>query len=89
MAGAAGNAFDGINSASRAISKSIKGLPGLLARLSQVAKRSDALLKSISVGSEFNYETVTAIREIRDAARAITNLTDLIQRRPNSIILGK
>ena len=61
----------------------------LLSRLTQVAKRSDALLKSISVGSEFNYETVTAIREIRDAARAITDLTDLIQRRPNSIILGK
>ena len=51
--------------------------------------RQGVLGTAVDVGSELNYETVSAIREIRDAARAITDLATLVQRQPNALILGK
>ncbi len=89
LAGSAAGALDGVKSAGAAFERSIKDLPALLARLRALSARADSLLASVDVGSELNYEAVTAIREIRDAARAVTDLADLIQRKPNSIILGK
>ncbi|MEX2520541.1 MAG: hypothetical protein WD969_14560, partial [Paracoccaceae bacterium] len=50
---------------------------------------SDAILASVDVGSDFRSATIAAIREIRDAARAISDLADLVERQPNALILGK
>lgn len=71
------------------IDAALAGAPQLVDRLSAAATRADGLLASLDVGSELNYETVTAIREIRDAARAITDLAALFERQPNAIILGR
>ena len=89
VAGSAVGALNGVRAVTRAAERSLTGVPALIKRLSTVSKRADSLLASVAVGSQLNYETVTAIREIRDAARAITDLVDLVQRRPNAIILGK
>lgn len=89
VASAAAGALDGVEAATRAAENSLNRVPALIRQLNTVAKRADGLLASVSVGSQLNYEAVTAIREIRDAARAITDLVDLVQRRPNAIILGK
>ena len=82
-------ALSGVTSASRAVQEAAAGVPALLARLSEVSARADTLLESVSVGSELNYEAVSAIRDIRDAARAVTELTELAQQKPTSFIFGK
>lgn len=88
--GAASNkALTGVFDASQAVRQAAAGVPALLARLSEVSNRADALLESVSVGSELNYEAVSAIRDIRDAARAVTELAELAQQKPTSFILGK
>ena len=82
-------ALSGVTSASAAVRQAAAGVPALLARLSEVSARADDLLESVSVGSELNYEAVSAIRDIRDAARAVTELIELAQQKPTSFIFGK
>ncbi|MEM7176149.1 MAG: MlaD family protein [Pseudomonadota bacterium] len=86
---AAAGALEGVNQASNAVKVSVQGLPELVARLKDVAAKADGLLASLGVGSELNYEAVAAIRDIRDTARAITSLADLVEQKPNAFILGK
>jgi paraquat-inducible protein B len=81
-------ALSGVTSASAAV-RQAAGVPALLAQLSEVSARADDLLESVSVGSELNYEAVSAIRDIRDAARAVTELIELAQQKPTSFIFGK
>lgn len=66
-----------------------RNLAILIPRLASVADRVDSVLSSVEVGSELNYEAVTALREVRDAARAITTLASTVERRPNVLLLGK
>lgn len=82
-------ALSGVTSASAAVRQAAAGVPALLAQLSEVSARADDLLESVSVGSELNYEAVSAIRDIRDAARAVTELIELAQQKPTSFIFGK
>ncbi|MEM8751409.1 MAG: MlaD family protein [Pseudomonadota bacterium] len=89
LGGEAAGALAGVTQASEAVRVAMAALPPLLARLTDVSARADALLASVSVGSELNYEAVTAIRDIRDAARAVTDLADAVRQKPNSIILGR
>ena len=89
LGAASAAALGGVTDASRAVQQAAAGVPALLARLSEVSARADALLESVSVGSELNYEAVSAIRDIRDAARAVTELAELAQQKPTSFILGK
>lgn len=89
LAAAAADALGGVGRASDAVANAVADVPALMRRLGGVSKRADDLLASVSVGSELNYEAVTAIREIRDAARAVTELADLLSREPTSLILGK
>lgn len=89
LGAASAAALSGVTSASRAVQQAAAGVPALLVRLSEVSTRADALLASVGVGSELNYEAVSAIRDIRDAARAVTELAELAQQKPTSFILGK
>ncbi|MEL7463676.1 MAG: MlaD family protein [Pseudomonadota bacterium] len=85
----AAEALVSVNRASGSVNAVFSQAPALIASLSDVAARADGMLASFDVGSELNYEAVTAIREIRDAARAITELAALIERQPNAFILGR
>lgn len=89
LGAASAEAISSVTSASRSVQQAAAGVPALLARLSEVSARADALLESVGVGSELNYEAVAAIRDIRDAARAVTALTELAQQKPTSFIFGK
>lgn len=75
--------------AADALRRATADTPRLINQLSATAAQVEDILVSVDVGSELNYETVTAIREIRDAARAITDLANLVERQPNALILGK
>ena len=66
-----------------------QNLSVLIPKLTAVAESADSVLSSVDVGSELNYEAATALREVRDAARAITALAATVERRPNSLLLGK
>jgi len=66
-----------------------QNLSVLIPKLVSVAESADSVLSSVDVGSELNYEAATALREVRDAARAITALAATVERRPNSLLLGK
>lgn len=89
LGGAAVAALSGVTRATQAVERASAGMPQLLLRLTDLSVRADGLLQSVSVGSTLNYEAVNAIREIRDAARAVTELADQAQRQPNSFIFGK
>ena len=77
------------NEASLSFTQLSSTLQVLMPKLERVAANADSVLSSFDVGSELNYEAVTALREMRDAARAITALAASVERRPNSLILGK
>lgn len=77
------------DSASRSFDVLSADIQAVLPQFGVVAARADSVLSSLDVGSELNYEAVTMIREIRDAARAITVLAATVERQPNSLILGK
>ena len=90
--GAAQNAnaaLASVDGAARSFQALSAQLQGLVPQLAQVAAQADSVLASLDVGSELNYEAVTALREVRDAARAITALAATVERKPNSLILGK
>ncbi len=89
LAGTAAEALASLREATGAVARAAEGTPALVARLTQLSARADAILSAVDIGSELNYETVAAIREIRDAARAITDLATLVQRQPNALIMGK
>ncbi|WP_118134370.1 PqiB family protein [Oceanicella sp. SM1341] len=86
---AASAALRGVQETTVVARQSLSELPNLLRRLASLSQQADDVLASVSVGSELNYQAVSAIREIRDAARAVTDLADLIQQQPNAIIIGK
>ncbi len=77
------------NGASLAFQGLSANLNSVMPQVNALAARADSVLSEFDVGSELNYEAITTIREIRDAARAITALVATIERRPNSLILGK
>jgi len=77
------------NDASVAFTALSANINTVLPQVSALAARADSVLSEFDVGSELNYEAITTIREIRDAARAITALVATIERRPNSLLLGK
>jgi paraquat-inducible protein B len=61
----------------------------LIAQLSAVAASADAALATVTPGSEINRDTQLLLREVRDAARAVTALATALERRPNSILFGR
>ncbi len=77
------------NGASIAFQGLSANLNAVLPQVAGLAARADSVLSEFDVGSELNYEAITTIREIRDAARAITALVATIERQPNSLLLGK
>ena len=77
------------NGASIAFQGLSANLNTVLPQVAGLAQRADSVLSEFDVGSELNYEAITTIREIRDAARAISALVATIERQPNSLLLGK
>lgn len=75
--------------AADAIAKASATLPQLANDLRAVASQAGATLSAYSADSEFTRETRDAIREIDAAAQAIERLARTIERKPNSLLLGR
>ncbi|KIC37050.1 paraquat-inducible protein B [Leisingera sp. ANG-M7] len=75
--------------AADAVAAAAKGLPALSARLERLVAQSEALIASYGGHSSFNSETLDALREIKTAARAVSQLARKIERDPNSLLFGR
>ncbi|WP_052257726.1 MlaD family protein [Leisingera sp. ANG-DT] len=71
------------------VAAAAEGLPALSARLERLVAQSEALIASYGARSSFNSETLDALREIRTAARAVSQLARKIERDPNSLLFGR
>ena len=77
------------SSASKAIEEAAADLPEFIARLERLAGEASTTLSGYSADSEINRTARATLNDIQDAARAIEQLARTLERRPNSIILGR
>ncbi|AHD00893.1 intermembrane transport protein PqiB [Leisingera methylohalidivorans] len=75
--------------AADAVAAAAEGLPALSARLERLVAQSEALITAYGARSNFSSETLDALREIKSAARAVSQLARKIERQPNSLLFGK
>ncbi|MGB5836334.1 MAG: MlaD family protein [Albidovulum sp.] len=75
--------------AADAVAEAAEGLPELSARLERLVAQSEALIGAYGARSEFNEDTLSALREVRGAARAVAQLARAIERNPNSLLTGR
>ncbi len=77
------------NSAAQAIEDAAESLPSLAAQTSALARQMSDLVENYEAGSRFNTETLSTLRDIQEAADAVSDLARTIQRNPNSLITGR
>ena len=75
--------------AANAVAEAADDLPGAVDRLSRLLNQASATLSAYSEQSDFNRQTVQTLREVEQAAAAVEALSRALERRPNSIILGR
>ncbi|WP_323005134.1 intermembrane transport protein PqiB [Pseudorhodobacter sp.] len=75
--------------AADAVAQAAKNFPDVTAQLNAVISKADALIASYGEKSTFNAETLDLLRELKIAARAVSQLARTIERNPNSLILGR
>ncbi len=75
--------------AADAVAEAAAGLPDLSARLERLVAQSEALIAAYGDRSDFNAETLAALREVRQAARSVSQLARAIERNPNSLLMGR
>jgi len=89
LAGDAARAMAATSSAAAAFENAASGLPALVRRLNDAAAKAESAIDAYGAGSSVNTEAVAALREMRQAARAISTLAQTLERRPNSLIIGR
>ena len=77
------------NEAARAVEEAVSTLPELSARASRLVAQTEAVIESYSERSRFSAETLATMRDIQEAADAVSALSRAIQRNPNSLITGR
>lgn len=75
--------------AADAVAQAAEGLPELSARLERLVRQAEGLIAAYGDSSAFNDETVSALREVRAAARSVSQLARAIERNPNSLLTGR
>lgn len=75
--------------AAAAVAEAAASLPDLSARLDQLAAQAETLLAAYGNRSDFNKETLSALREVRDAARSVSQLARALERDPGLLIRGR
>jgi len=75
--------------AADAVASAADVLPELSRRLNQLVLRAESLVEGYDADSAFNAQTLRALREISDAARAVSQLAREIERNPNSLLFGR
>ncbi|MEM8656367.1 MAG: MlaD family protein [Pseudomonadota bacterium] len=75
--------------AAKAIETAAADLPQLVNRLNTTLAQAQGTLGDFQEGSAFSRDTLSALREIERAAKALSDLARTIQRNPNSLLLGR
>lgn len=75
--------------AAGSVAASVEDLPQLTARLERLVAETETVITSYGARSDFNTQTLSALREVQNAARAISDLAREIERSPNSLIFGR
>ena len=75
--------------AAAAVEAAAEGLPELSARLDDLVRQAEGLMAAYGDRSAFNEESLSALREVRSAARAVSQLARAIERDPASLIRGR
>lgn len=75
--------------AAQAIEDAAASLPALSARASALVAETGDVLEGYGERSRFNAEMLSALRDIQEAADAVSSLARAIQRNPNSLLTGR
>ncbi len=75
--------------AADSVAEAAEGMPALADRLDGVVARLDGLVAAYGARSDFNAQTLDALRQIQVAARAVAQLARTIERNPNSLLIGR
>lgn len=75
--------------AADAVAQAAEGLPELSARLERLVRQAEGLISAYGGRSDFNDETLAALREVRAAARSVSQLARAIERNPSSLLRGR
>lgn len=75
--------------AAGSVAASVEDLPQLTARLERLVAETEAVVSSYGARSDFNTQTLSALREVQNAAKSISELARAIERSPNSLIFGR
>ncbi|MGI3168846.1 MlaD family protein [Pseudooceanicola sp. C21-150M6] len=75
--------------AAAAVEEAANSLPDLSSRLQRLIAQAESVVAGYGSQSTFNRETVSALREVREAAEAINKLARSIERNPNSLLFGR
>ena len=91
-----GGAIDNLNSAlasagdaAEAVEQAADSLPALSERLNRLVAEAEAVLGAYGGRSQFNSETRATLRDVREAADAITSLARTLERDPSSLLRGR
>lgn len=77
------------SNAADAISKAATQLPDLAAKLDALIVQTETVMATYGDQSKFNTQTIAALRDLSLAARAVTSLAQTIERKPNSLLIGR
>ena len=77
------------NNAARAIEEAANSLPALSQQTGALVTSTGELLSTYGDRSRFNAETLSTLRDIQEAADAVSSLARAIQRNPSSLITGR
>lgn len=75
--------------AAGSVAASVEDLPQLTARLERLVAETETVVRSYGDRSDFNAQTLSALREVQNAAKSISELARAIERSPNSLIFGR
>ena len=84
-----GTAAGDAGEAAAALSRATDALPRLVERLDALAAKTSEVVAAYGPGATLNTEAVTMLRDMRQAARAVSSLAQALERRPNSLIIGR
>ena len=81
--------LDAAQNAADSVSKASDQLPELTQKLQSLVDQAGALVATYGRGSNFSNETLSTLRELRRAISNIGSLARMIERNPQSFILGR
>ena len=83
------DAPDATERAADSVARAADELPQIVERLDRLLSSASTTLATYSGNSDFNRATLSALRDVQQAADAVASLARALERRPNSIILGR